>query len=306
MGDLILHFPVTTLSGKELLPAGTVLTQTTMEDLIAEARQEPAHQTPLLQYATVRQDILNFCHHPPYSIIFADVQTTDKLLGLMEKTQLALPLLELLDFFKSHDYYTYRHILMVFALSMMLAQELIDDPQDLMREALAAPTHDFGKVSIPLEILRKSEPLNAIERQQLEHHSVAGYVLLSYYLKDYNSPAALTARDHHERKDGSGYPAGIHLTDRMVEIVAISDIFDALIAKRPYRPVSYDNRTALEEITRMAERGLFSWDIVQTLISFNRKDRPPHRQIKVSQEKRGTPPVDNVYGQVVDSGKDQS
>lgn len=44
MGDLICHFPVTTLSGEELLPAGTVLTQTTMQDLIAAAPEEPAYQ----------------------------------------------------------------------------------------------------------------------------------------------------------------------------------------------------------------------------------------------------------------------
>ena len=100
----------------------------------------------------------------------------------------------------------------------------------------------------------KSDPLTLTERGSLEHHAAAGFVLLSYYFQDFQNIGAITARDHHERKDGSGYPCGTLLDDYMVEIVAVSDVYDALISQRPYRPVSYENRTALEEITEMAEK----------------------------------------------------
>ncbi|MBW4055058.1 MAG: hypothetical protein HIU83_06610 [Proteobacteria bacterium] len=129
----------------------------------------------------------------------------------------------------------------------------------------------------------------------LSHHAAAGYVLLSYFLKDSNHPAAITARDHHERCDGSGYPRGIALRNRNVEIVAVSDVFDALISPRPYRPISYDLRTALDEITVLAVKGAISSDVVRVLISCNRKDQLPYTDCILSQEQRGTPPPGNLY-----------
>ena len=134
---------------------------------------------------------------------------------------------------------------------------------------------------------------------QLSHHAAAGYVLLSYFLKDSNHPAAITARDHHERCDGSGYPRGIALRDRVVEIVAVSDVFDALISPRPYRPIAYDLRTALEEVTVLAQKGTISADVVRALISFNRKDQPPYADCVLPQELRGTPPPGNLYRGVI-------
>ena len=66
--------------------------------------------------------------------------------------------------------------------------------------------------------------------------------------------------------------------------------------QRPYRPTSYDNRTALEEITEQARQGKIGWEVVQALVVYNRKSRSHYRDCKVSVEKRGTPPVDNQYG----------
>ncbi len=81
-----------------------------------------------------------------------------------------------------------------------------------------------------------------------------------------------------------------------MEIVAVSDIYDALISPRVYRSISYDNRTALEEITKMAEQHKIGWPVVQALIAYNRKDKPSPGDVVVSLEKRGTPPPNNVYG----------
>ena len=86
----------------------------------------------------------------------------------------------------------------------------------------------------------------------------------------------------------------------MVEIVIVADVYDALIMPRSYRPQSYDNRTALEEITTMAEKGKIGWEVLKALIALNRKNKPDFRDISVSSEKRGTPPVNNVYGIIED------
>ena len=82
----------------------------------------------------------------------------------------------------------------------------------------------------------------------------------------------------------------------MVEIVAVSDIYDALVSPRPYRPLSYDNRSALEEIVTMAEQTQLRWKVVKALIALNRKNKPHPRDCVISREKRGTPPPDNNFG----------
>jgi HD-GYP domain-containing protein (c-di-GMP phosphodiesterase class II) len=291
-----LKYPVQTLDNQQILPADIEFSEEALETLISSSHNSSPQTLRLLDYGSVKKDILYFFSQPPYQFIFSDQERRDKLLNLMERVSLILPVLESLDYFKLYDPYTYRHILMVFALSTLLAQDMIEDYHDLIEEAMAGPTHDFGKICIPLNILKKTKPLTLKERHIMEHHAIAGYVLISYYYGDTRNFAARVAKDHHERRDGSGYPFGIHLTNRMVEIVVVSDVYDALISPRPYRPTSYENRAALEEITKMAERGELSWGVVQALVSYNRKDKPHYLDCSVSLEKRGIPPKDNIYG----------
>jgi HD-GYP domain-containing protein (c-di-GMP phosphodiesterase class II) len=125
---------------------------------------------------------------------------------------------------------------------------------------------------------------------------VAGYVLACYYLKDSDHIAARVARDHHERKTGTGYPRGVSKVDRIAEIVIVGDVYDALISPRPYRSVSYDNRSALEVVTEMAKKGEVSWDIVKVLIAQNRRDKPEIDEFTVSKERRGQNPAGNLHG----------
>jgi HD-GYP domain-containing protein (c-di-GMP phosphodiesterase class II) len=291
-----LLYPVHTLQRQQLLPAGTVVSEEALLELITTSKGTLKKPFPLLKHKEVKDDLFPFMNSGPYQVIFAEQKRTAAVVNLMEKVSLPPPILESLDYFKQHDFYTYRHILMVFALTGLLAQDLLTHHHDMMQEIMAGPTHDFGKISIPLQVLKKTDPLTRTERAILQHHAVAGFVLLSYYLQDSQGVAARVARDHHERKDGSGYPLGRHLTDRLVEIVAVSDIYDALISPRPYRPTSYDNRTALEEITDLARQGKLSWDVVQALVACNRQSKPHYHECTVSTEKRGNPPADNRYG----------
>jgi HD-GYP domain-containing protein (c-di-GMP phosphodiesterase class II) len=85
----------------------------------------------------------------------------------------------------------------------------------------------------------------------------------------------------------------------MAEITTVCDIYDALVAQRPYRPISYDNRTALEELTWMAERGEIGWEGVQALVACNRVNKPALSEFQVSFERRGIPPENNLYGKTV-------
>lgn len=304
MASLKLDYPVWTPDGRELFPAGAILTPEIMKELASPGKGSPRSLTYLLEQGSIREDLLHFLAQPPYREIFSNVHRNRLLFGLLEKVRVAAPILGCFEFFRNHEFYTYRHTLVVFALSALIAQDLIDDSQQVLEEASSGPSHDVGKICVPLPVLRKSDPLTRTERGQLEHHVAAGYVLLAHYHGDSEDLAARVARDHHERKDGSGYPLEISLEDRLVEIVAASDIYDALISARPYRPTSYDNRTALEELTAMAARNALSWDVVQALVALNRKGQPHYSSCTVSTEKRGTPPADNRYGIVVPDNAD--
>lgn len=296
VSSVTLTHPVCTLDNRLLLPAGTVLSGETLEALISSSQAIPHQTGSVLRHASVKEDLVHFLNQPPYNIIFADQKQIAEVLDLIDGVDVVVPVLQSLDYFKQHDFNTYHHILVVSALSTLLAKDLVSDYPDRIREGATGPAHDFGKICVPLHILKKADPLTRAERNILKEHTVAGYVLLSYYLKDSQSLAGKVARDHHERKDASGYPRGILLKDPMVEIVTACDIYDALISSRPYRPVPYDNRTALEEITAMAERNEIGWDVVKALVARNRKTKPYYSECSVSHEKRGTPPRDNVYG----------
>jgi HD-GYP domain-containing protein (c-di-GMP phosphodiesterase class II) len=295
MNALKLHYPVHAPGGRVLLPALSTLTEEIITELIDSCPVKTFDFHKITEYGNISADLQALYDAPPYDKIFAG-SSRKKALGVqIDRVELPAPLLDIIGYFKTHDPYTYRHLLVVFALSMLIAQEFIADPDTLQSVAPACITHDIGKFCVPLAVLKKTTVLGQDERYYLEHHSAAGYVLSSYFFKDPRHPAAITARDHHERCDGSGYPCGISLNYPIVEIIAACDIFDALVAIRPYRSSAYDLRTALEEITDMASRGALSWDVAKALISCNRKQRPPIHNCIVSREKRGAPPAGNLY-----------
>lgn len=298
-----LAYPVNTLDGKELLPAGVELTDQVMAEVIGTNGTGSYATYSLLSHDSVKQDFLDFLNNPPYDVIFDEDGRVAETLAAMGSVRLIEPIIDTLDYFKAYDFHTYRHMLMIFALTTLVAKDLESDQDKRFQEVTAGPTHDFGKICVPISILTKPEPFTRSERRLMSHHAVAGYVLLSYYFKDSDSFAARVARDHHERRDCSGYPRGLALEDKMVEIVAACDVYDALISPRPYRPVSFENRTALEIITEMAENGEVGWEVVQSLVSHNRKEKPNHRRFKVSLEKRGRQPVGNAYGVTADEEK---
>lgn len=295
-----LPIAVTTLDGKELLPAGTIVTEQVAADIAELGQMQPSEELELLAYGTVRSDLRRFLNIPPYQEIFSDQAVVEKLFSSMQKVHLPLPLLKALDYFRQYDFHTYRHILMVFNLSSLLVQDLGVASHQPDAYFIAGPSHDFGKISVPLHVLKKAGPLTLQEKQLVKYHPVTGYILLSYYLGDHLHPAALVARDHHERRDGSGYPRGISEIEPVAELVAACDVYDALLSPRPYRPLSYDNRTALEELTRMAASGALGWSCVEALVACNRIGRPSVDQVVVSLDVRGTPPIGNSYGVVLD------
>ena len=301
MNTLELNYPVHTLEGKELFAAGSVLSPEAIQEAREKYPPPSSAYHALLQHGSVHKDILDLIEHPPYNTIFSDTDDRKAVLTLLADSRVQPVALDQLDYFHRYDINTYRHALMVFALSLLLARHLTVPGRDLEQKILGSgPTHDLGKTCVPIAILSKSTPLTVTERRHLEHHTTAGYALLIWHNGNEHNYAARIARDHHERSDGTGYPKGKKLNDILVEIIAACDIYDALISPRPYRSASFDNRTALEELTELADRNFLRKEILQTLVSLNRHNRPKINICVVSRERRGTPPADNRYGVTID------
>jgi HD-GYP domain-containing protein (c-di-GMP phosphodiesterase class II) len=298
--DNPLPFAITDLEGKELLPSGTRLDEETVRFIAEQGSQKQYESKSLLKYGSTRSDLEFFISAEPYAFIFGGPSGIRAYLERISEVLVPLPILSALNDFKENEFYTYRHSLIVFALtSFMMEKSLPLRP--LEKNALmVGPTHDLGKRFIPRNILNKGTPLTLKERSILEFHTIAGYILLSYYLGDPNHPAARVAFNHHERRNGSGYPRGILNTDHLVEMVATCDVYDALISPRPYRMENYDNRTALEELFHIAEQGELDLFCVKMLVGRNRSGHPDPKQVKISREMRGTPPANNCYSLIAE------
>jgi putative nucleotidyltransferase with HDIG domain len=102
--------------------------------------------------------------------------------------------------------------------------------------AVGGLLHDVGKLSVPLEILRKPGPLDDVEFAEIRRHPEAGRRLLEE-LGGFPETVRRLVSDHHERLDGTGYPAGLGGRDLPIEtrILAVCDVYDALVSDRVYR-----------------------------------------------------------------------
>jgi putative two-component system response regulator len=140
----------------------------------------------------------------------------------------------------------------------LLCEELRPNPDfnDFLTDAnidllvRSAPLHDIGKVGIPDHILLKPGKLTAGEWAVMKTHSDIGSMAIDQVEADAERPVAflqcakLIIRHHHEKWDGSGYPDGLAGTAIPIpaRLMALADVFDALISRRPYKePFSLDD-----------------------------------------------------------------
>jgi HD-GYP domain-containing protein (c-di-GMP phosphodiesterase class II) len=120
-------------------------------------------------------------------------------------------------------------------LALDIGRSLKLDSQKLDLLQQAALLHDIGKIGIPIRILDKPDRLDDEEYAQIKKHPVIGGTILQP-IKAFWALIPII-RLHHERWDGAGYPDGLagEAINWGARILAVADVFDAMISNRPYR-----------------------------------------------------------------------
>ncbi len=135
------------------------------------------------------------------------------------------------------DEETGNHILRMAKYSRFIAEELKLTAMECDEIESSAPMHDIGKIGIPDQILHKPGPLDAEEMAAMRQHTLIGHKMLADSPSRYLQTGAVIALGHHEKFNGSGYPSGLagNSIPLPARIVAVADVFDALMTKRPYK-----------------------------------------------------------------------
>jgi HD-GYP domain-containing protein (c-di-GMP phosphodiesterase class II) len=134
------------------------------------------------------------------------------------------------------DSSTEEHTRRVALLAVQVGQRLGLQPHRLRELAIGGLLHDMGKLRVPVEILRKPGRLDHAEFAIVKRHPEWGHALLGE-LGGFAERVRRLVLDHHERVDGSGYPYGREGIELDIEtrILAVCDVYDALISERVYR-----------------------------------------------------------------------
>ncbi len=171
-------------------------------------------------------------------------ETEERLRKILEDTIKALS-----SVVELRDPYTAGHQRRVSELSCAIATELGLSSEEIDGLRLAGLIHDVGKIRIPAEILSCPNKLTEHDFSLIKAHPQAGYEIIKTISFPY--PVARIVLQHHERIDGSGYPAGLSEHQILIEtkILSVADVVEAIASHRPYRAalgITY----ALNEISK--------------------------------------------------------
>ena len=171
---------------------------------------------------------------------------------------------------EKRDPYTAGHQRRVADLARAIASKMGLTKIEINGIRIAGSIHDLGKICVPADILSKPGRLTEHEFGIIKAHPEVGYDILKNI--DFPWPIAQTILQHHERLDGSGYPAGLKGEQIIMEarIVAVSDVVEAMSSHRPYRP-ALGIDMALNEIKKGSET-IFDPNAVDACITLFKTD----------------------------------
>ncbi|WP_321777237.1 HD-GYP domain-containing protein [Sulfurimonas sp.] len=143
------------------------------------------------------------------------------------------------------------HTKRVSLISALIAKEYGLSEEEVSLLEFASPLHDIGKVGISDSILNKPGKLTSEEYEVMKEHATLGYKILNHSDRKILRTAAIIAYGHHEKYDGTGYPQGLVGENISIyaRIVAIVDVFDALLSQRVYK-----EKWLLEEVIKVLQK----------------------------------------------------
>jgi len=204
---------------------------------------------------------------PNHAELLARTQSLVKVKGLNDNLiSIESVLFSLAGAVEAKDAYTQGHIVRTARMALVLGRRLGMTEKEIRALRFGGMLHDIGKIGVPREILNKHGPLNDEEWKIIRSHSDVGYRVCSP-LKNTLGPALDIIRYHHERLDGSGYPDGLRGEEipLVARIMAVVDMYDALVTDRPYRG-AMKQEEALAIIRQSTREGKLDPGIVERLI----------------------------------------
>ncbi len=165
------------------------------------------------------------------------------------------------------DRETYMHSYRTREYSHYIASKLKMDKDEILKIKIGAMLHDIGKLFLPLNVLKKESSLTDDEFKIVKRHPLYSYRILKSFV--YDECVLNIAVMHHEKIDGSGYPYGLKDIPLCVQVVAISDILDAIQSARSYKDKLGCN-VVLEEMKKF--KGKFDDRLMETVFEFIKSD----------------------------------
>ncbi|MBM6817772.1 HD domain-containing protein [Clostridium saudiense] len=154
------------------------------------------------------------------------------------------------------------HSLSVSNTSCMLGKYFNLSENEYYNLKIGSLLHDIGKIAIPNEILKKEGPLTKAEFEIMKQHAVYTYEILSNLKHEH---ILNIASNHHEKLNGKGYPRGLSDLTLSEKIVAVADIFVALIQKRSYKD-GFSKDKVIEILSNCANKGEIDGEVVKKVI----------------------------------------
>jgi putative two-component system response regulator len=174
---------------------------------------------------------------------------------------------------EARDPYTHGPCVRLATVAVGFGERLGLGEEELKALRLGGFLHDLGKIAVPDGILLKPGPLTAGERQVLQEHPEAGDRLAAP-MRTLGLVRPII-RSHHERFDGKGYPDRRlgEETPLLARVMAIVDVYDALVSERPYKP-AFSLREGLRILSEGARTGQFDPDLARVFLELHAEGPP--------------------------------
>jgi HD-GYP domain-containing protein (c-di-GMP phosphodiesterase class II) len=242
-------------NGTLLIGEGTVLLdshienlanfQIKMEDIIAVPIDLPLPKRPAsdstaaaakLKMKQASEHLSQIDHYVHHNGIVPIADVEEKVLPFIKEASERYNLFQVIFALKEQGDYRYKQIIGVAVLATTLGKRLGMKEEELALLMTAASLYDIGSITLPSALINKPEKYGVHDYAIMKQHTILGHKLLTESKVD--PRIAVVALQHHEREDGSGYPTGVKSEeiDRFSKIVALADVYMAMISDRPYRP----------------------------------------------------------------------